>query len=282
MALYRNIAGFGQMPHQMGLTLLPPVQLPRLSPGDTSVLQDALNIDIYKPPTTQVTQPEIPTGGALNTTPILTPQDILNNVADQQAVFETLYNTLLSMSLYDITKNGFFVDADASVQQCTDPTHSTCKIVLPLQEIQRIENNRGTAGTLFMHFNLPLLAKDTAGYAGGAQASDGATTVYSPPIDEVASIPNPPGGPNVINDYTNPVPTTPTYTPNDGTTNAPGSNTTQTPASSTPTGNVLSMATVAGLAVIAIAGEALLKKRTRIVFIGGLGLLYYSMKANKI
>lgn len=270
MALYRNIAGVNNS--QIGL---------------------ALNLkDYFTPPNVPV-QPETPvtppaTGGGLvvsqpNVVQILPPgtqwgsgTNIVDSYQQIQGAFSALaaakqgyYNYLLTTSPVDLTSAGYYVSDSGDVYVFTDATHRS--VYLALQDIQDIENNAGTAGTLFMHLGLPVMAKDTAGYAGGGRASQGATTMYSMPIADVLAIPATPTGANVINDYNPPQPATPIITPiNNGVTG----NSVTTATTSQPSGTTLSFAAI-GLAVIGLIGGK------KLLMAGGLGLLYFSMMKSK-
>lgn len=46
--------------------------------------------------------------------------------------------------------------------------------------------------------------------------------------------------------------------------------------------NLLPLAALAGVVLVAVKGDELLKKNRKIVFLGGLGLLYYGMTKNKL
>jgi hypothetical protein len=303
-------------PHQMGLILLPPQQLPVLSTSTTQTLQDYFGfsdprtgIDYTTPISDQIVQTGVPlpTAGT-GLTPIV---DIKQPITDQilqtgvplptgtgvtrdqieenaqairdaaaaiQAGMAVTYDMLLNMSIFDFTRNGYIIVGGSIFQ--------SGKIVLALQDIQRIENERGTAGTLFMHLGEPVLAKDTAGYCCGNMRSQGAYTLYSTPIPEVLAIPDPPPpGGNVISDYNPPAPPNTTVTPIPPAattpTGTPATTPTTTPATATP-GTVLPLLTVAGLAIVAVAGVQLLKKKTGLVFAGGLGLLYFQLKKNTL
>lgn len=286
MALYRNIAGFN--PNQIGLLLnlqdyfTPPTTEP--APTTTLPPPTGGGLTITQPSSIQI----LPPGTSWGSGP--TVQDVFQ---EHQDIFAALaaakqgyYNYLLSTSPYDLTQAGYYVDADGSVEQWRDSTHTSSFVYLALMDIQDIENAAGTAGTLFMHMGLPVLAKDTAGYAGGGRASQGATTMYSTPIADVLAIPATPTGPNVIQDYNPPQTTTPVISPvntgSGGTTTSTGSDTSTTSAGSgvpttttTPTSTLVSGSTLGvvalGLAAIAVA------RSKKLLFVGGLGLLYYSM-----
>jgi hypothetical protein len=278
MALYRNIAGLDPY-SQVGLLLN---------------LKDAFTPPIV-PATPMAVDTQPPTGGGLmisqpNVVQILPPGTPWSggNVdlqANQQAIRDAFaalasakqgyYNYLLSTSPYDLTQAGYYVDPDGTVFMWTDAAHTKAVVYLALQDIQDIENTAGTAGTLFMHMGLPILAKDTAGYAGGGRASQGATTMYSTPIADVLAIPATPTGPNVVNDYNPPETFTPEVIPGGGedTTPKPGTGvptTTDTPTATLVSGNTLGIVAL-GLAVIGVA------RSRKLLLVGGLGLLYYSM-----
>lgn len=241
MGLYRNIGG---VPGQMGLTLTTTgISLPRLDLG-------------------------------------LSPAQIVQQAHDDAVA---RYDFLMSMSAYDLLKAGYWVTTDNGSVFVGDPVTGIGKAYLPIADIQMVENERGTAGTLLMHFNQPVLAKDTAGYGGGASASTGGDTIYSDPIPEVQNLPIPASGPNVINDYVTPAPPvtaipTTTTQPN----NQTQPTTTPLPTGSTNTLNkTLPLVAVAGLSFILLAGDSAIKKRKGLLFVGGLGLLYYSLTKNK-
>jgi hypothetical protein len=106
------------------------------------------------------------------------------------AEMNSRYDGLLNMS--NPKSNGFFVSSDGSIFQGTPDNGMT---YLAIDWIQNIENSRGTAGTLLMHFNEPAIAKDTAGYEGGSsgtfQQSGGVDNPTPPtqPIPEVTALP---------------------------------------------------------------------------------------------
>jgi len=236
MALYRNIAGIG---------------FGRELPGTTT--------DIYVPQS----------GLDTHTTDTST-------LADQyRAEMISRYEYLLSNSPTDISNAGFYLASDGTIYQYLDSSHLSMIAWLALDWVQQIENERGTAGTLYMHLNQPVLAKDTAGYGGGASASSGSTTQYSDPIPPVTALPTPPSGIDVINDYTNPVVTTPDVQPigDPPPVTTTAVNTVQTQAS----GNkMFPLIIAAGVAAIALT-DKFIKKRRGLAFVGGLGLLYYTM-----
>lgn len=313
MALYRNIGSM--QPHQMGLVLLPPTTLPVASPSTTQTLQnyfgytdprtsvidytsiqapitdlitqtgvplptgpaDLPSKDVYTAPITDLitqTGVALPTGGPTRSEMEANAQAIRDAAEAIQQQFAVTYDMLLSMSAFDFARNGYIIVGGSIFQ--------SGKIVLALQDIQRIENERGTAGTLFMHLGEPVLAKDTAGYCCGSMRSQGATTLYSIPIAEVLAIPDPPlPGGNVISDYNPPTPPNTTVTPIPPTNNTPVTTPSTTPAATRPA-TTLPLLTVAGLALVAVAGVQILKKKTGLVFAGGLGLLYLQMKKNTL
>jgi len=224
MALLRNIAGvpqFSEVPSdQVGLVIYP-------------------GRDTLYNPIVQTGVP-LPTGGR-SIEDVKNTLDQLHAASDDiQRQQEVFYDQLLNTSLYDLAGQGYFVDPDGSIGQGNS-------YVLVIMDIQRIENARGTAGTLLMHFGKPIIAKDTAGYAGGSSHSSGSTTMYSTPIAEVQALPWPTGGPNVINDYTPPTvestyPDVPSTIPN----TTPPVNTVPTPTT-TAKSDMMPLLVVAGL-----------------------------------
>lgn len=192
------------------------------------------------------------------------------------------YDWLLNHSYAEVTAAGYYVTLDTgSVFQWSDSAHTSSTTYLPLYDIQQIENERGTAGALLLHLQEPELAKDTAGYAGGASSSSGSTTTYSDPIPDVAAlppvVPTNDGGvifdPEIVVTNTYPVPgstTTDTTTP-----------TTATPlpvdTATAIKNNLFPLVTVAGVAVVALFGNELLRKRSKPVLVVGVGALFYMM-----
>lgn len=264
MALYRNIAGFspnsqvGLLLNLQGSTALPPP-----TGGGTSII-DPSTVTLLPPGTLPVYNP---TTSATIVNPQI--QDAYTALA---AAKQSNYNYLLSTDPVVLTQSGYYVDDYGNVQHWASPDHTQSSTYLALEDIQDIENSAGTAGTLFMHLGLPLMAKDTAGYAGGAMASQGATHMYSTPIADVLAIPAAPTGPNVIQDYNPPQTTPPVISPGTTTTQT-GSGipvTTTTPTSTLTSGDTLGVVAL-GLAAIAVA------RSKKLLFVGGLGLLYYSM-----
>lgn len=212
-------------------------------------------------------------------------QPIQDAFAALDQEYHNRYNYLLSTSPYDLTQAGYYVSDDGYVWLWTDAAHTKSTVYLQLDTIQGIENAAGTAGALFMHMGLPLIAKDTAGYGGGTRASTGATTMYSTPIPEVQAIPTQPTGPNVIQDYTPPASNIPPPTTQSG-----GTTTTTTPPTTTPPGETPPQTTapstagqssnLLGLVGLGLAALAVARDR-KLLLAGGLGLLYYSISKNK-
>lgn len=273
MALYRNIAGFNP-DQQIGLTLsalnltATPTADSAPSTGGGLVLSQPSVVQILPPGTTW----------GLTSSWQQENQQIQDAIHALEAAKQGYYNYLLTTSIFDLTQAGYYVNMDTGdIYKYTDAGHTQTVVYLALQDIQDIENTAGTAGALFMHMGLPVLAKDTAGYAGGGRASQGATTMYSTPIAEVLALPTPPTGPNVINDYNPPQPVTPVISPvstSSGDSTAPTGSGVPT-SSAIPTSALVSGSTLGvlalGLAAIAVA------RSKKLLFVGGLGLLYYSM-----
>jgi hypothetical protein len=238
MGLYRNIAGF-QNSERVGL-----INFTNLQPGSvTNLIRD--------------------------------PIDTAAIDAAYYTEMQSRYDWLLSHSINEVLAAGYYVTLDnGSIFHWTDDGHTTSIAYLPLQDIQRIENDRGTAGTLLLHMNEPALAKDTAGYAGGSSSTfSGQPPTDSTPILQVQTLP--------------PVSTDPTGTVfYDPGTVSPTTTTTTTPTASTPLpsdmataikNNLLPLAIIAGLVVVAVGGDDLLHRRSRVVFLGGVGALFFMM-----
>lgn len=255
MALYRNIAGVNS-PGAVGLTLFTPTTV-ELSPTSATDFRNLLD------------------------TKLQTSEEIYAQI---WAATNAKYDWLLSHSLAEVTAAGYYVTEDnGSIFQWTDAAHTTSVAYLPIQDIQEVENARGTAGTLLLHLQQPALAKDTAGYAGGASASwaeanpySGTGDVYSTPIPEVQDLPPviSDGAGGVTFEYTGPMAiptgTTPTTTTTTTTTTP---NTTATAVKS----NIAPLVALTALVAVAIGGDAITGRRTNLIFAGGVGALFYLM-----
>lgn len=264
MGLYRNIAGVGDN-QQIGLSFYNPGPITfSLDLGDSTLSSGGSLLPVS--PITDLTS-------------FQQQQDTAH--AAYEAEMLSRYDWLLNHSMNEITDAGFYVTLDTgSVFQWTDPGHTSSIAYLVLYDIQKIENERGTAGTLLMHLQEPVLAKDTAGYAGGAASSTGSTDIYSTPIPEVQSLP--PVVPDESGGVTyDPVIVTATTSDTSTPTTYPTTTTVPTPLPVDQTtaikNNLLPLVTVAGILVVAIAGDRLIKKRGKLVFAGGIGALYYMM-----
>lgn len=276
MALYRNIAGFDPYAgDQVGLTLLQPTLL-----TPTQFDQWAST-----KPTIQDLQQQF--------------QEIHAAADALQATWPAVYDGFMQMSLYDFTSQGYYVDSDGSIFQW-DPTHTTAHVRLALQDLQQVENDRGTAGALLMHLNQPIIAKDTAGYQAGGSYSFGSTLV-STPIASVQALPyvsKTIPTQDIVTSYsgssnvTTNIPTggTDTVAPVDPVVQLPigqqstGSTeptTTTTPGSTPPAQSAkvdwLPMLTIGGLFYTMFRGEKVFKNKRKLAFIGGLGWLYYEL-----
>ncbi len=172
------------------------------------------------------------------------------------------YDWLLSHPYTDIVAAGYYVTTDSgSIFQYTDASHTASGAYLGIDWIQKIENERGTAGALLLHMQEPALAKDTAGYQGGSSASfyeqagvDPATQTVTDPIPAVQTLPA----------VQTAAPATATTTTTQTTTAFP-----------VTTNNFLPLALIAGLAVVAVVGDSLLHNRRKLVYVGGVGALVY-------
>lgn len=183
--------------------------------------------------------------------------------AGYEAEMRSRYDYLLTTPLSQLTTAGYYVESNGSIFQWTDTAHTTSTAYLSLDWIQNIENARGTPGALLLHMQQPDLAKDTAGYQGGASGTwyaengvDPTTQVVTDPIPAVQTLP-----------------TTPT-------TITPVTTTTTTQPATTavaPKNNLLPLALLAGLGVVAVAGDQLLHERRKVVFAGGVAVFFYLM-----
>lgn len=198
--------------------------------------------------------------------------------ADAANLAATKYDWLLSHSLSEVTASGYFVGIDdGSIFTWLNPEHTSSTVYLALQDIQNIENARGTAGALLLHLQEPALAKDTAGYAGGGSSTWGSTQ-YTDPISEIQDLPpvtaNEDGEP--VFEYTGPS----TLTPTDTSTTPTIPSTTTTTA--TIKSNIAPLAAIAAVLAVAVAGDQVIGRRTNMLFVGGVGALFYIMaKRNK-
>jgi hypothetical protein len=153
-----------------------------------------------------IPQPTIPKGtGDVTLGPTI--DDLGDAAARYWQAANDKYNLLMSMSKADLDAAGYFITTDnGSVFKGTMDSGVS---FLPLQDIQQIENERGTPGQLLMHFNEPALAKDTAGYEGGSSSTTTNDPPAVPPIPTVQTlppvIPNPDGS-GVVFDPNEPAP----------------------------------------------------------------------------
>jgi len=248
MALYRNIAGIPGDGGQVGLT-----NFTNFTPGSGSTL-------------------------------IRDPAAVEAAASGYYAEMRSRYEYALKTDTGQLATEGIFVAPDNG--SLFQGTYDYAKAWLPLQDIQKIENERGTAGALLLHMNEPALAKDTAGYEGG---SSGTFSGQPPVVDPIIAVQV---LPPVVTDSTGVVyfdpATAPADTypiPTDPTTPATPP-TTVTPTTSTPLpadwqtllkNNWLPIAVIGGLLVVSIGGDKLIRRRSRLVFIGGIGGLFFLM-----
>jgi len=249
MALYRNIAGI---------------------PDDTGRV--GLSLTSYS-------------GGSTAPTLIRDPAAVEAAASAYYAEMQSRYDYALKTDTGQLTIEGIFVAPDNG--SLFQGTYEFAKAWLPLQDIQKIENERGTAGALLLHMNEPALAKDTAGYEGG---SSGTFSGQPPAVDPIPAVQV---LPPVVTDSTgvvyfdpataDPYPVPPTTTT---TTSAIPTTTTTIPTTQAPLpvdpataikNNLLPLAIIAGLVVVAVGGDDLLHRRSRLVFLGGIGALFYIM-----
>lgn len=126
---------------------------------------------------------------------------------DTNKVANEAYNYLMSTANDTLKSLGYFVTTDNG--SVFKGTVDRASVYLPIQDIQRIENELGTPGALLLKLNQPALAKDTAGYEGGASSTGGGTPVV-PPVQTVADLPPVVKDPTGVIDFdsTLPVPST--------------------------------------------------------------------------
>lgn len=141
------------------------------------------------------------TGGGLSLTKPTTIGDLAGQLGEIHAAADAYaqayaqdmikrYDTLMSTSLDSLKAQGFsVVDSIQSTGYTTASVFQDNKVYLPLQDIQEIENARGNAGSLFLHFNEPAIAKDTAGYAGGTSGTFTGSDPTHPVTPEVDNMP---------------------------------------------------------------------------------------------
>lgn len=264
MGLYRNIAGIDNNNYGNGRV------------GLSFYVPPPLNVFA---PTTSVIPSYVPTPDNPES------QEIRDNAAiAYEAEMNSHYDWLMSHTIQEIDAVPYFVlPGDGSIFEGTMENGVS---FLSLDWIQKIENARGTPGALLMHMQEAALAKDTAGYEGGGSGTwyqdngvtDPAIQQVADPIPEVQSLP-----PVVATEGGGVSFEAPNYQTGVPTTTTP---TTTTPVTSIPIptdrataikNNIVPLAVLAGLVVIAIAGDELLHNRRKIVYLGGVGALFYLM-----
>lgn len=246
MGLYRNIAGFLDN-RQVGLSFF---DMPTFT-LDTSSLTNSSLPSPFSDPVAYQEQRETAS-------------------TNYEAEINARYDWLMSHTYQEITAAGYYVTTDnGSIFQWTDKAAGNSIAYLSIDWIQNIENQRGTPGALLLHMQQPALAKDTAGYEGGASASwlgvEPGTNTVTDPIPAVQTLPP-------VQTTDTPVIPTPLPTPTTPTPTTPA-----VPTTTPITNNFLPLALVAGLGVVAVAGDQLLHQRRKVVFAGGLAALFYLM-----
>jgi hypothetical protein len=239
MGLYRNIAGFLDN-RKVGLSLLDTPTITLLNPpGGDAILPSPF------------------------TDPVAYQEQQQDMTASYEAEMKSRYDYLLTTSLSDLTTAGYYVENNGSIFHWENAEKTTSTAFLPLDWLQKIENERGTPGALLLHMQQPDLAKDTAGYEGGTSGTwyaengvDPTTQVVTDPIPAVQTLP----------DVQTTAPATTVPVP-----------TTQLPTTTTTTNNFLPLALLAGLGVVAVPGDKLLHEKRKIVFAGGVAALFYIM-----
>ncbi len=135
-------------------------------------------------------QPWVPVGSGdvtLGPTVVDMQQQAADLEAQYWAAAAKKYDLLMSLSKADLDKEGYFITTDNG--SVFKGTMNSSVSFLPLQDFQKIENERGTPGALLMHFNEPALAKDTAGYEGGTSGTVNGQPPVVEPIPDVQNLP---------------------------------------------------------------------------------------------
>lgn len=148
------------------------------------------------------------------------------------------YNYLLGTPTSDLTTAGYSLADNQSVMLTVASGAPT--VYLSFDDILRIESQLGTPGTMSQHLQ---------GLIGPSAPLE--IPVYTPPPTNGGTLPE--GG-----------------TPTEGGTPPAGG----VQPSTTPK-NFFPFALAAGLAIVAVAGDRFLHRRQRLVFIGGVGVLFY-------
>lgn len=263
MALYRNIAGAND--DRIGLTLYQSPTLTVQPTGSSYLLDQMRDREAWQ-------------------------QQMEATQATYEATQNSRYDWLMSHSYSEITAAGYYVEMGGSIFQWTDGSLNSSTVYLSLDWIQKIENERGTAGALLLHMQEPALAKDTAGYAGGSSATwyesggvDPTTEIVTIPISEVQTLPPVVTNPDGSVTFDNELPSNGFPAP---TTTAPTTTTIPTTTTTTPTSlpvdpatalknNLLPLAAIAGVLFVAVAGDELPRKN--LFFLGGVGALFFFM-----
>jgi hypothetical protein len=203
------------------------------------------------------------------------------------------YDHAMAVSLDALHQEGIFVTTDngslfiSPTPPWTGGVPDYSRAWLPLQDIQQIENERGTAGALLLHLQEPALAKDTAGHDSGSSTTwSGSTGTASTPIPEVQSLPpvtTAPDGGVVFQPTTADTTSIPTTTSENPLLVPTTTSTTTTLPVMQPASKLtewLPLATLAGAAFLMITGDAVVH-RPKLFFAGGMGLLYYLLATQK-
>jgi hypothetical protein len=126
---------------------------------------------------------------------VVDPSVIADSIAQHEQEINTRYDQALSTSLDGLHQQGIYVTTDDGslfIGPAPWPggVPDGSRAWLPIQDIQQVENERGTAGTLLLHLQEPALAKDTAGHDSGSSTTwSGQQPTASTPIPEVQTLP---------------------------------------------------------------------------------------------
>lgn len=217
-----------------------------------------------------------PTGSTSLSSYTFHPVDAEQAIADYYAQVAKKYDYVMSKSASDLlNQDGIYVYSDGSLFQWIDKSTGLSTAWLPIQDIQMVENDRGTAGALLMHMNEPTIAANTAGYEGGGSADFGSSQVTDPipEVQAVQAVYSEPSSPATTTETTQKIITDTVPT---GTTAAVTA-TTNNVASAPSNVDWPVVLTLGSLVFFMIRGEPLFGNNRKLIFIGGLGALYYQL-----
>jgi hypothetical protein len=106
--------------------------------------------------------------------------------ADYEATMRQKYSYLMETDISKLISENYWVSENGSIFKGTFD-YST--VYLPIQNIQKIENEAGNPGALLLHMQKPAIAKDTAGYEGGSSGTFNGQPPVVQPIPDVQVLP---------------------------------------------------------------------------------------------